>query len=43
MTLVDGPFLYHFRLSGLDRRILLMLFTGLVFPLLSKMMVALSR
>jgi len=43
MTLVDGPF---YTISGFQAwigGILLMLFTGLVFPLLSKMMVALSR
>jgi hypothetical protein len=43
MTLVDGPFYtiqgYQAWIGG----ILLMLFTGLVFPLLSKMIVALSR
>ena len=43
MTLVDGPF---YTISGYQAwigGILLMLFTGLVFPLLSKMIIALSR
>jgi len=43
MTLVDGPFYtiggYEAWIGGL----LLMVFTGIVFPLLSKMIVALSR
>ena|SRR5437762_1022238 len=43
MTLVDGPF---YTISGYQAwigGILLMLFTGLVFPLLSKLIISLSK
>ena len=43
MTLVDGPFYTIHGYQAWIGGILLMVFTGLVFPVLSKMIVSLSR